>query len=293
MSADVYAEFGVRNAVISSNDPREHEQNMLAMDVAVRDGDDEIRLEQPQEEGFNGVETTDNKEPEANEPETSDVSEAGDDAGEQDFEPLAEPSDELKQNVQALDEYAEGFDTMRAHAVANGLSEEAANAAEDEYERTGKLSDKTYEALAKAGYSKAFVDSYLRGQEALAESYASGIIKYAGGQEKFDAIVAHMRTNSPESLESLQAAMERKDLATVRSIINLGAASRGKKFGKSPERNVMTKAATAPQGRAKPQVAVEPFASRGEMIAAMNSKEYRLDEQFRRKVEQRVMVSSF
>lgn len=289
MSADVYAEFGVRNAIISSNDPAEHEQNMLKLDVAVRDGDDEITLA-PQEEEQGEVQEQDAQDEAAGKDAGDKDQEVQED--DQELEPLAEPTDELKQNVKALDEYSEGFDTLRAQAIANGLTEEAAANAEAEYERDGKLSDKTFEALAKAGYSKAFVESFIRGQEALADSYAAGIVKYAGGQEKFDSIIKHMQANSPESLEALQAAMERKDLSTVRSIINLSAQSRAKKFGKTPERNVVSKAPAAPQGRPKAS-AVEPFANRGEMIAAMNSKEYRTDDAYRRKVEARVMASQF
>ncbi|WP_218190833.1 hypothetical protein [Pseudomonas sp. SID14000] len=291
-SADVYASFGVNNAIISSSDPAEHEQNMLKLDVSVRDGDDEITLDQ-----VTGEEAPKDK-PEGEEGGEQDADkEAGEEdqdgpKDDQELELLDEPSDELKQSIQGLDEYAEGFDTLRQQAIKNGLTEEAAANAEVEYERDGKLSDATYEALAKAGYSKSFVDSFIRGQEALADKYAAAIVSYAGGQDKFNAIVSHMRANSPESLAALEAAMERKDLVTVRSIINLGVQSRAKKLGKAPERNVMAKAPASPQGTQKAPK-VEPFGSRKEMIDAMNSKEYRLDEAFRRQVEARLLASPF
>lgn len=41
-NADVYASFGVNSAVMSGGSVEEHEQNMLALDVAARDGDDAI-----------------------------------------------------------------------------------------------------------------------------------------------------------------------------------------------------------------------------------------------------------
>ena len=43
-NADVYASFGVNSAVMSGGSVEEHEQNMLALDVAARDGDDAIEL---------------------------------------------------------------------------------------------------------------------------------------------------------------------------------------------------------------------------------------------------------
>ena len=41
-NADVYASFGVNSAVLTGSTPEEHQENMLALDVAARDGDDAI-----------------------------------------------------------------------------------------------------------------------------------------------------------------------------------------------------------------------------------------------------------
>ncbi|WP_236452138.1 hypothetical protein, partial [Escherichia coli] len=43
-NADVYASFGVNSAVMTGSTPEEHQENMLALDVAARDGDDAIEL---------------------------------------------------------------------------------------------------------------------------------------------------------------------------------------------------------------------------------------------------------
>ncbi|MGM3299112.1 hypothetical protein, partial [Bacillus cereus group sp. BC229] len=47
--SDIYKEFGVNSAVMSSSDISEHEQNMLALNVDARDGDDALTLEEPEE----------------------------------------------------------------------------------------------------------------------------------------------------------------------------------------------------------------------------------------------------
>ncbi|UZT50302.1 capsid and scaffold [Enterobacter phage 03_vB_Eclo_IJM] len=38
-----------------------------------------------------------------------------------------------------------------------------------------------------------FVDSFVRGQEALAEQYAAGVVRYAGGAEQFNRICLTLR----------------------------------------------------------------------------------------------------
>lgn len=298
MSAEnPYAAFGVNSAVLSSSDPVEHEQNMLSLDVRARDGDTSIELntnpepEDDQEvipEGEDGeVDDETNPEGEEGDPEGDPEEEAT----EEGFEPLGEPDAELKEASEAIDQYADGFAQMRAQAITNGLTDEMADQMEAEYEADGKLSAGSYEALAKVGYSKGFIDSYIRGQEAVAEAFVSKVVDYAGGTNKFQSIVAHMKTTSPESVESLYEAIERQDLKTIRSIINLGTQGVSKKLGKTPQRVVTNKAPATPQTRKGPQA--EGYTSTAEMIKDMGSEKYRLDPKFRASVEARVGASKF
>lgn len=298
MSADnPYAAFGVNSAILSSSDPVEHEQNMLSLDVRARDGDTSIELntspepEDDQEVVPDGEESEDE---EVNETAPADDGEEGaseEEATEEGFEPLGEPDAELKEASEAIDQYADGFAQMRSQAITNGLTDEMANQMEAEYESDGKLSAGSYEALAKVGYSKGFIDSYIRGQEAVAEAFVSKIVDYAGGTNKFQSIVAHMKTTSPESVESLYEAIERQDLKTIRSIINLGTQGVSKKLGKTPQRVVTNKAPSTSQARKGPQS--EGYTSTAEMIKDMGSEKYRLDPKFRASVEARVGASKF
>lgn len=180
---------------------------------------------------------------------------------------------------------------MRAQAITNGLTEAQAASMEAEYERDGKLSQASYEALAKVGYSKGFIDSYIRGQEAVAEQFVAKVVDYAGGQDKFQRIVSHMQTSSPESVEALHEAIERQDLKAIRSIINLGTQGITKKLGKAPARSVTSKAPATPQARKAPSV--EGYASSDAMVKDMSSAQYRNDPAFRAKVEARVAVTKF
>lgn len=287
-SADVYASFGVNSAVMSSSDHEEHEQNMLALDVATRDGDASIELvdldaqldgeEEPEEDLEEGQEEGADGDLEGN-------------LEEAEFTPLGEPDAELTKASQQLDEYATGFDEMRNQAIKAGLPEAVASRIEAEYEADGRLSDDSYAQLAKAGYSAGFVNSFLQGQEAVAEAYISKIVGYAGGKEQFDRVVEHLKANSPHSMEALYDAMERQDLNTVRTVINLGMASQAKKFGKQPAR-ALNRRNAAPAGRT-PTVQVQGFQSQNEMVKAMSDKRYGLDAKYTAEVEEKVIHAAW
>ncbi|WP_397381082.1 hypothetical protein [Pseudomonas sp.] len=285
---DIYAEFGVNNAVMSSSDISEHEQNMLALNVDARDGDDAITLEQA-EEAPEGEQEEEQEEP--SEQEEGEESEGEDDALEGEFELLPEAPDDLKAASDAISQYADGFTALRDQAIKAGLPEAAAARIEAEYESDNKLSDESYAALEKAGYSRHFIDSYIQGQESIATQFVTKVVDYAGGKERFDTIVKHMQASSPESVESLYEAMERQDLKSIRTIINLGMQSHTKKFGKAPTRNLTKAAPSAPAKRTAQ--AVQGYASKQDMISDMSKSEYRLDPAFRAKVEAKVAASSF
>lgn len=286
--SDIYAEFGVNNAVMSSDNIEEHEQAMLAKPIEVRDGDDRIEAVESDES------TSDETEGQAQEVELSESDESdesGDTEGETEgtpFQPVGEPSEELVQSSTRIAEHEGAFTDMVDTAIERGLSAESVARIQQEYAEDG-LTEKSYQELAEAGYSKNFVDSYLRGQEALVEQYVSGVIAFAGGQQNFDALYTHLQTNSPDSAEALVAAMENRDLKTVKAIINLAAGSRSKTFGKPAARSVTKRGIPA----AAVAVKSEGFTSSAQMIKAMSDPRYATDAEYRRSVEQKVAASSF
>ncbi|WP_435634301.1 capsid assembly protein [Pseudomonas solani] len=284
---DIYAEFGVNNAVISSSNITEHEQNMLALNVDARDGDDALTIEEAQEE----AQEEELGEEDDGADETSEGEGEPDEGLGDDVELLPEASDELKDASQKLSQYADGFTALRDQAIKSGLTEDMAAQIEAEYESESGLSDASYKALADAGYSRNFVDSYIQGQESIAHQFVAQVVEYAGGKDRFDKIMKHMGASSPESVESLHEAMERQDLKAIRTIINLGIQSHTKKFGKAPARNVAKAAPAVPAKRSAPSV--QGYETRKEMIADMGKAEYRLDANFRAKVEARVLASQF
>lgn len=304
-NADVYASFGVNSAVMSGDSIASHEQAMLELDVAARDGDDAIVLhdEEVREEDLYGadrdpfgqddddrIQVRIGEDGEPTEEVTEEVVEAeGSEEGEPEFTPLGDTPEALKAASEQLSEHEAGFQEMINIASERGLTEEVISRIQEEYASEDGISEKSYAELAEIGYTKAFVDSYIRGQEALVEQYVARVIEYAGGREQFDALHTHLETNNPEAARTLETALENRDLATVKAIINLAGQSRSKAFGRKPTRSVTQRAvpakATAPKA--------EGFANRAEMVKAMSDARYRNDAAYRREVEQKVFNSNF
>lgn len=310
--ASVYASFGVTSAVLSGENIEEHRQSMLEQDVDVRDGDDQIVVNEEENnvivndttvdpyadpEDPDRVEITIPTDGELEADESADGDEGeGDEQvqeGEQGEvgEQLAEPSDELTKASQEIKEYADGFAQMRAQAVQNGLSEEMAAKAEQEYENDGELSEETLEALKEAGFAPSFVKSFIQGQEAMAEKYVASIVEYAGGKAQWDVLIGHLQSNSPETVEVLEAAINRQDLAAVRATINLAKTSHKAKFGKAPARTVTKAAPATKQTPAAPKV--EGFKSQDEMVKAMSDRRYGTDANYRNEVRRKVEASNW
>lgn len=284
--SDVYAEFGVNGAVMSSNNITEHEQNMMALPTSVRDGDDEILSGEepvPLDEGGKTIEDNTDGSEEGNE----DNAHQEDGDGSDDFTPLGEPDAALVESSKEIDEYAEGFQQLRAQAITAGLDAAVAASIETEYETDGKLSENSLKALEAVGYSRGFVRSFIAGQEAVAAKYVSQVQDYAGGKEKFDQVISHLKANSPDAVVALEDAMSRQDLAAVKTLINLGMQSRTKKFGKSPVVNA-SRRASAPKVESS---SVEGFANQREMVKAMSDKRYQDDASYRKGVEEKVAAS--
>lgn len=299
---DIYAEFGVTNATMSTSQ-EEHEQNMLALDVDTRDGDDQISLSAPEEEHEEEQEVPleDQEVPSDDEgdDEGDDEQEDGDGSDEQsddeqedqEFKSLGEPDEELKAATAQINEYAEGFESLKNQAIERGLDAAIAADIVAQVDAGEALTEAQLVALETAGYSRQFVNSYIKGQEAITQSYADSIIKYAGGKEQFDAILTHLKATDPSAEDALYGAIERQDLALIRTMINLGMAGRTKKFGTAPARNLARKApASAPKAA---RTKVEGFASKTEMTKAMSDPRYGRDTAYTQNVEQKVWVSNW
>lgn len=292
MSQSVYAEFGVSSNAITGSveDLNEHQKSMLEQDVAVRDGDDAITFKQLEAENEGATEEDENvEEAEGDDTEGND-DESDTEGGDQEFVELGETPKELTESVTALDENEAAFDDMVSAAVEAGkVTADDITAIKAEYASKGELSEASYAKLSEAGYTKRFIDSFVRGQEALAEQYAAGVVRYAGGTEQFNRILSHLEANDPSTKEALESAIIRKDLPTAKALLNLAGRNLGKTRGVAPQRTLTTQGKPAVSS---PKVQTEGFSSKADMVKAMSDPRYLRDSAYTQEVRSKVAASS-
>lgn len=296
MSQSVYAEFGVSSNAITGSveDLNEHQQAMLQKDVSVRDGDDAITFKQLDEmennNGTNGNLSPAPEDPEVDQPNEEEPTDEPE-GEEPEFVELGDTPKELTESVQALTDNEAAFEDMVASAVESGkVTADDITAIKAEYAKDGKLSDASYAKLQEAGYTKRFVESFIRGQEAMAEQYAAGIVRFAGGSEQFNRVLSHLQTNDPSTKEALESAIMRKDVATAKAILNLAGKTMGKAVGVKPVRTITTQGKPAASA---PAVKADGFESKADMIKAMSDPRYLRDSAYTNSVRAKVAASSF
>ena len=250
------------DVVISDSDAA-----MLDKPVSVRDGDDLIEFKLPKAEDETSTEESEGtdvevegEQPEVDEDASDD--ETGADEGEGTDEESEDEGDEpelelpeyqkvdpkdLNEAANLMREAEQGQADLSAKAIEAGLPEDALVTMTAEYEKDGKLSDTSFEALAKAGFSKSFVESYMAGQEAVAERFVNSIMAHVGGKENFTKISEHMAKNSPEAAQAFDAAVERNDVATIRALLDAAVGQvRQSPASKAPKCNLAASAKPAP-----------------------------------------------
>ena len=96
---------------------------------------------------------------------------------------------------------------------------------QQEYNESGQLNDKSYEALAKAGIPKDYVDSFIKGQEAIATQTANTLKQEVGGDEAYKNMMTWASENLNEAeINAYNRTVNGKDIeATKLAIAGLNA----------------------------------------------------------------------
>lgn len=239
--------------------------------VPVRDGDDSFDvIDEDFEEG--------DDEPEGEETQP----EEGDNLV-QDFDPQS-----VEEASQMISQSEDGFNQMKADIVNRGVAPDELSQMEANFAANGDLTDQQWNRLAEVGYSKDFVQSYIRGQEAQATAYVTHFVNSVGGQDAFNTMVNTLKQSSPQMVGVLEQAICNRDLNTAKAIIDLAGNIRSQTYGKPAQRTVASNAVPV---NTAPAVQPEGFASKQEMVAAMHDKRYLRDAAYTNEVRQKVAYS--
>lgn len=144
-----------------------------------------------------------------------------------------------------------------------------------EFQDSGELSATSYEKLEQAGYPRAYVDTYIAGQKALAEKFTNEVMTIAGGDEGFAAMATWAAVNAdPKELAAYNKAVDSGDVDAAK----LAVAGMFQKYQQSnPDE---PKLITAAGGK----VTADTYESREQLQTDMSNPLYKKDPAFRKKV---------
>lgn len=151
-----------------------------------------------------------------------------------------------------------------------------------EFAQKGELSQESYEKLAKAGFDKNLVDTYIAGQQARAAQYEGTIKAEVGGDERYGQIVEWAKANlTPGEIAAYNNAVSSGDANQAKLAVLGLSAQYGKAVGQEPGRII-----GGGKGGSE-----DVFESTAQVTKAMADPQYRNDPAYRAKVQAKLARS--
>jgi len=149
-------------------------------------------------------------------------------------------------------------------------------AAEQEFNETGQISDNTLSSLEKSGLPKQYVDNYLKGLEALGEQFQNKAYSITKGEEQYKAMTDWVANNlTEEEVETFNRGVASDDSTALFTI--KGMYARYNTESKEPKINLGQSSSSNSTG--------ERYESVSQLKEDMKNPLYQKDPAFRQKVE--------
>lgn len=155
----------------------------------------------------------------------------------------------------------------------------------NEYQETGGISEKTLQAIEKAGYPREVIEGFVEARRAIDERNTQDIYSYVGGESEFREIQTWMKGNlSKAEIDAYNQAVNEDNFSAVKMMLDGIQAKRVAKQGTRKP----TLLGTTPS---KPSSASQGFTSKEEMVKAMSDPRYGIDRGYTLGVERRMMYT--
>ena len=150
---------------------------------------------------------------------------------------------------------------------------------EQEFLKNGELSEESYEAAEKAGYSREIVDNYIEGRQAVVAREAAQIYDSVGGQESYGDLLTWASDNLTETeIDSFNATISSNDVSSIQLAVRGLKARFDNEQTTEPQRNI---------GGGEPPAA-DVYESWQQVQADMKDPRYKKDGAFNRKVSEKL-----
>mgnify|MGYP003133234506 CR=1 FL=1 len=152
---------------------------------------------------------------------------------------------------------------------------------QQEYNETGQLSEDAYKALEEAGIEPQMVDTWIQGQEAIADQQIDAIYNMVGGEDAYNGMLEWAGNNlQPWEMDAFNNQIENLDANSMFAVQGLMARMQNEEG--SPPRLF--------QGEPS-QYSAPKYDSLAQLTSAMSDPRYTSDPAFRREVTERLKHS--
>lgn len=202
-------------------------------------------------------------------------------------EPTQEPPEEntgesdADKATKVFQEASKAEEEAKKALADKGLSFDDAAA---EYERDGKLSERTYQDLEKAGFGRNLVDAYIAGVEARSNAVANTIMNSVGGQEAYNKIANYIASKGDSAIDAYNNLVEQGNVSAISMFLSGVQAEMTLKNGTS-NRTIMGSQVSANVNSG--------YSSQDEMVKAMSDPRYESDMKYRQEVVNKLRNSNF
>lgn len=187
-----------------------------------------------------------------------------------------EPKDDPKSLEGDINKQLQAEDDVKKDLETKGVD---FGALAEEYENNGSLSEKSMEALSKAGYPESVVNAYLTGLQALNDRFTTAVKGFAGGEEGFNRLTEFLKTQPQDVINAYNATIQSGNLGQIHLMMDGLASKMTQKYG-TANPTVM--------GGANAHAGAEGYTSMEQMTKDMSDPRYQVDPQFTRTVMQKI-----
>lgn len=155
---------------------------------------------------------------------------------------------------------------------------------ETEYANTGKLSEESYNELAKLGFSKRDVDIYINGQKEIAVNFAKTIFDKVGGEQAYAELIQWSADNLDKAtIERYNEAISSNDRETIISLIEYAKFKKDGTTSNNKPNRISGDSSDVP--------AFAPFRDKTEWQRATANKNYGRDIKYTNMVDNRYLAA--
>ncbi|PWM76700.1 MAG: hypothetical protein DBY32_11280 [Phascolarctobacterium sp.] len=195
-------------------------------------------------------------------------------------EAQAEQTSEETEVTKGIQEQQQAIEDAKGVLNEKGLDYDALT---KEYEEHGTLSNQTYADLAKAGFSKTMVDTFIAGIEASNDRFVNTVYGYAGGEQEYQKVAQYISSKGKADVDSFNALLETGNLSAIKMVIAGAKAEMTLRNG-TTQPSVLGGASGAQVGG---------FANEIEMTKAMSDARYGTDDNYTKTVQEKLAKSAF